>query len=251
MFDGNKLKERILQRCEKKGNTSMWDFIRTDEDLQRDVIWLYLYTGHYQKSFKREREYCKDFMMDLFGSLNIQRSDAWDIADHVLGATIENKEAYSYAGMIDMGERDLENSSAIAIRRQRFNFYDKFTTWKRFPYVWYIVSWIVSIPIIAHFCPEYKLLYFVGFYGFLGLMKNNSYAILIGNAVCAGLCVLGLFYCICSDYFDYTSNINGYFGILVIAITYLAIGLLSLFYETKLRFVFGSGWRVTNRIRIG
>lgn len=251
MFDSNKLKDRILQKCENKGYKSMWDFIKKDEDLQRDVIWLYLYTGKHQKSFKKEREYCKDFMMELFAPFRINITDAWTIGDHVLGAKIENKESFSYAGMIDMGERDLESSSAIALRREHFNFYDKFTTWKHFPYVWFIVAWIVSILLIAHFCPEYKLLYMVGFYGFFGLMKNNSSAVLIGNAVCAGLCILGLFYCICSDYFDYSSNINGYFGIIVVAAAFLVIGLLSLFYETKLTCILGSGWKTTNRIRIG
>lgn len=250
-MDTNKLKDRILQECENKGYASMWDFIKEDEDLQRDVIWLYLYTGEYQKSFKKERSYCKDFMMDLFAPYRIDLTDAWTIADHVLGAKIENKESYSYAGMIDMGECDLESSSAISIRRQRFNFYDKFTTWKNFPISWYVFSWLFSIVQISHFCPDNKLLYLAGFYGFIGYRNNSTISILKGNAICAGLCILDLSYHICADYFNLTSNIKGYFGILVVTASFLVIGILSLFYETKLTCILGSGWKTTNRIRIG
>lgn len=250
MFDSNKLKERILQKCETKGYTSMWDFIKDDEDLQKDVIWLYLYTAQPQKTMKKERVYCKDFMMDLFAPVKIQVTDAWRIGDHVLGAIIENKEHYSFFGMVDVGERDLGETSAISLRRRTFNIYDKFTTWKYFPFACYIISWLVSIVLIQHFCPQYKLLYLAGFFGFLGLMKNNSSSILIGNAVSAGLCFLDLIYHICDDHHYFTSDINGYFGIIVVAGAFLALGLLSLLFEYKLDCIFGTGWKTTNRINI-
>ena len=233
-----------MQKCSKRDSVSLLSHISDNADLQADLIKLYLFTTKPERSFRKECEACEEFILDLFEPCGIENLEARDIEKRILGAYIEHIEKHTYAGMIDLGEKTLRLTSVMSIRRRSFNIYDKITTWKHLPIIGLLVMWITPV-IVGHFCQIPTPLYSIGLLGLLGFIKEGPTSIFRGNVICAAGCILFLCYSIIKDHFVLNPPNAGHYGIVVLAAFFLLLGTISLFYESKLYCVIGSGWKAT------
>lgn len=254
-MDSNIVRARIVERAMKQTEKSVYKFIMSDDKMQQDLVWLYLYTAKPQRTLRKEYENCKSFLYELFGN-RLEISENYDVADKILGATIQRYTSYSYSGEVDFGTKKKGRYQAIELRRRSFNPYDKFTTWKAFPYSFLILAFIATIPIINKFCPGRGMLYLIG--PVIGILlytiseKRTEWTQFKANAFCAAAFVVVVLCTVVHDYIEYNNEVREfYFGLVLCAGIHLACAVLSLLFENRLKLLCGTGWTVASRTRVG